>query len=288
MDNNTEVSLNYNNNNMAYNKEQPYLTLLKQTLTASVYPESAWLILRSGGRKGLTARAKDFMIRQLARRNLILVKKLPYDPKRRAVGLGWPMFGYSMVGHRRLENFEECIRSVVENNIQGDIVECGVWRGGASIYAKAVLNTLNATGRSVWLADSFEGMPIQSEADKVDPNLYGNSVLAVSMEEVQRNFDRFGLLDESVKFIKGWFFDTLSSAPISRIAVLRLDGDYYSSTMDALNGLYDRVSINGYIIIDDYGDFESCRKAVTEFCSNRGITPTIVPIDSNGVFWQKA
>lgn len=112
------------------------------------------------------------------------------------------MFGYSMVGHRRLDNIEQCIRSVVQDHIAGDFVECGVWRGGASIFAKGVLNSLNVTDRKVWLAGSFEGMPVQTENDKVDIDLTGNSVLAVSLERVREAFNDFGLLDENVEFIK--------------------------------------------------------------------------------------
>jgi O-methyltransferase len=287
MNTNTETSAVCINIDEIINHDDPYLRLMRQSITASLYPESAWRILRSEGRKGIIGRIKYFMIKQLAKKNLLLVKKIPYDANRREFGLDWPMFGYSMVGHRRLENIEKCIRSVVAENIDGDIVECGVWRGGASLYAKAVLNVLDADNRTLWLADSFEGMPVQNEADRVDPALDDCSFLAVSLDEVQENFTRFGLLDDKVKFIKGWFSDTLPVAPIKRIAVLRLDGDYYSSTMDTLNALFNRVTNGGYIIIDDYGDFESCRRAVTEFCGNHGIAPIIIPIDSNGVFWRK-
>ncbi len=111
--------------------------------------------------------------------------------------------------------------------------------------------------------------------------------MAVTQEVVRKNFERFGLLDSNVKFLKGWFSDTLPSASIEQIAVLRLDGDYYSSTMDALTALYDRVEVGGYVIIDDYGDFISCRRAVDEFLQSRHLSPSIVKIDSNGVYWRK-
>lgn len=264
-----------------------YITLLKQAITASLYPESAWLMIREDGRKGLLRSPKSYLIRQLAKRGLILVKQLPYDDQRRQLGRDWPMFGYSMVGHRRLENLEFCLRLVVTERISGDYVECGVWRGGASIFAKAVLNVLGDLQRAVWLADSFEGMPVQKEADMEDFALAGNKYLTVSLEDVKENFRRFGLLDDKVRFIKGWFCDTLRDAAIENIAVLRLDGDYYSSTMDALNALYHKVSVGGYIIVDDYESFASCRKAIQEFFAARGIDCKPIPIDGSGVYWRK-
>ena len=153
----------------------------------------------------------------------------------------------------------------------------GLAEGGASIFAKAILNLLGDFGRFVWLADSFEGMPVQKEQDKVDFALAGNEFLAVSLEGVQENFRRFGLLDDNIKFLKGWFCDTLHKVPINNIAVLRLDGDYYSSPMDILDVLYDKVSIGGYIIVDDYEAFASCRNAIQEFLAARRIAPEVIP-----------
>jgi O-methyltransferase len=224
----------------------------------------------------------------LSSQNFVLVKKRPFDPKVRGNGEDWPMFGYSMIGHRRLENIEYCIRSALSSGVEGDFVECGVWRGGASIYARSVLNLLGAQDRTVWLADSFEGFPVQKQEDKLDPPLAGVSQMIVQLDEVKENFARFGLLGDNVKFLKGWFSDTLAGAPIKKIAVLRLDGDYYSSTMDSLNGLYDRVSPMGYIIVDDFNCFKSCEQAVEDFCSGRGIKPNFIQIEGGeGVYWQK-
>jgi O-methyltransferase len=104
----------------------------------------------------------------------------------------------------------------------------------------------------------------------------------------RRSVDFCASYTDRVRFIKGWFSDTLPTAPIGKIAILRLDGDYYSSTMDALNALYDKVTNGGYIIIDDYSAFKSCKTAITEFCNKRQIHPTIQEIDKLGVFWKKA
>jgi hypothetical protein len=92
-----------------------------------------------------------------------------------------------------------------------------------------------------------------------------------------------------VEFLKGWFKDTLPVAPIGKLAVLRLDGDYYDSTMDGLTNLYDKLSVGGYAIIDDYGEdsFTYCRRAVDEFRKLRGIEEPLVRVDSKCYFWKR-
>ncbi len=111
--------------------------------------------------------------------------------------------------------------------------------------------------------------------------------LAVPLDEVKASFERYGLLDEHVRFLEGWFSETLPSAPIERIAVLRLDGDLYHSTMDALTSLYGKVSPGGFVIIDDYGAVPSCAQAVHDFRSRHGIETAMIKIDWTGVYWRK-
>jgi hypothetical protein len=113
------------------------------------------------------------------------------------------------------------------------------------------------------------------------------SELAIPLETVRRNFEKYGLLDDQVVFLKGWFRDTLRSAPIERLAVLRLDGDLYESTMVALGALYDKVSTGGYVIVDDYHVVPGCKKAIQDFVSSRHLSPEIYEIDGVGVYWQK-
>ena len=203
----------------------------------------------------------------------------------------------SMLPLARMDNLQHCIIDVVRNGVPGDLVETGVWRGGATIFMRAVLKVLEAGDRAVWAADSFEGLP-NPDAEKypLEAKAYKSAAmskyynhLAVGLEEVQRNFKAYGLLDDQVKFLKGWFSDTLPTAPIDAIAVLRLDGDYYESTRDALTALYDRVSVGGYVIIDDYGEdtWTYCAKAVDEFRGERGITDPLVRVDKPCSYWQK-
>jgi O-methyltransferase len=154
---------------------------------------------------------------------------------------------------------------------------------------RALLTTHNVRDRVVWCADSFEGMPVPNAADKLissRSDFSDRRYLTVSLEQVRNNFARFGLLDEQVRFLKGWFRDTLPNVPIERLALLRLDGDLYESTRDALINLYEKVSPGGYVIVDDYNSWEGCRAAVDEFREQRGISANITWIDSQAILWK--
>jgi len=113
--------------------------------------------------------------------------------------------------------------------------------------------------------------------------------LAVGLDEVKRNFAAYGLLDGQVKFLKGWFKDTLPTAPIHALSLMRLDGDFYESTRDGLTYLYDKLSIGGFVIIDDYGEdsWTYCRKAVDEFRTERHIDDPLIAVDSKCCYWQR-
>ena len=112
-------------------------------------------------------------------------------------------------------------------------------------------------------------------------------VLAVPEISVKGNFKRYGLLDDRVRFLAGWFKDTLPTAPIDRLSVMRLDGDLYESTIQALGSLYPRLSRHGFCIIDDYHAISACRQAVTDYRESHGIAAEITEIDGTGVFWRK-
>lgn len=223
--------------------------------------------------------------------NTMLVRKRPFDQRKRDLGLDWPAEALTMIGMKRLTSLQECVETVIADDIPGDLVECGVWRGGASILMRAVLAAYGDETRNVWLCDSFEGVPppdaANYKADKGDRLHLAAPILAVSEQDVRANFRRYGLLDDRVRVVAGWFKDTLHDAPIERISVLRLDGDLYESTIQGLDGLYDRLSPGGFCIIDDYHAIEGCRKAVTDYRSKHGISAPIVNIDGTGVLWRK-
>jgi len=190
----------------------------------------------------------------------------------------------TMVGTRQLDNIQFCITDVLKRKIPGDVIECGAWRGGATILMRAVLRAHRDTEKSVWVADSFEGLP--GPRSGLDFGL-DQGEMAASLEEVQENFARYGLLDERVRFLKGHFNKTLPTAPIAKLSVLRADGDFYDSQMDVLNNLYPKLSIGGYAIIDDYFEIAGCRRAIDEYRKAHNITEEIRPIDTEGIYWQK-
>ncbi len=204
----------------------------------------------------------------------------------------------SMLPLARFENLQACIADVVEAGIAGDLIETGVWRGGATVFMRAMLKALEITDRAVWVADSFEGLPKPDAARfPIEANTHDGAVMtkiynhfAVGIDEVKTNFQAYGMLDERVRFLKGWFKDTLPTAPIDRLAIMRLDGDYYESTMDALVHLYGKLSPGGYVIVDDYGEdsWTYCRRAVDDFRRERAIVDPMIKVDSKCYFWQRS
>ncbi|HVO89044.1 MAG TPA: TylF/MycF/NovP-related O-methyltransferase [Casimicrobiaceae bacterium] len=196
---------------------------------------------------------------------------------------------HTMIGRRRLDNLQTCVATVLREGVPGDLIETGIWRGGACIFMRGLLLAHHVEDRTVWCADSFDGVPAPSHPADAGFDLSKASlpVLAVSLEEVKALFERYGLLDERVQFLKGWFKDTLPSAPIEKLAVLRLDGDLYESTMDALQPLYDKVSHGGFVVVDDYHSCPPCGQAVEEFRASRGIATPLQRIDEQAVYWRK-
>lgn len=229
----------------------------------------------------------------LARNHLALVYVIPVQQanKVRLEGRAWPYDNAeTMIGLHRLNNIEYCVRDVLSRNVPGDLIEAGAWRGGATIFMRAVLKAYGDHRRKVWVADSFQGLPKpDAAAFPIDAQNYlePNRTLAVSLDEVKRNFARYGLLDDQVRFLPGWFRDTLPHAPVDKLAVLRIDGDLYESTIECLRYLYPKVSPGGYIIDDDYGALINSKRAVDDFRAQQGITSELKHIDWTGVYWQK-
>ena len=201
----------------------------------------------------------------------------------------------TLLSETDLDNIQFCLEEVHKNNINGDFVETGVWKGGACIYAYQVLKQLNSN-KKVFVADSFEGLPKPNAekypVDKNDPHWTINW-LKIDLETVKNNFRIFSELDDSVVFLKGWFKDTMPTAPINKISVLRLDGDMYESTIDVLNYLYPKLSIGGYCIIDDFGP-HGAHYATLDYRKKYNINEEIIHIsgDPNGVgarcvYWKK-
>jgi O-methyltransferase len=241
--------------------------------------------------RGRLGRALFVPFRALLRtRNLEVVTRHRFDPALRMEGRDWPSDAETMIGIKRLENVRACVTDVLERGVPGDLLEAGVWRGGTAIFMRAILKAHGDTTRTVWAADSFQGLPKPDAqrypADANDQH-WQFARLVITLDDVKENFRKYGLLDDQVRFLVGWFKDTLPGAPIERLAVLRLDGDMYESTMDTLNALYPRLSPGGYVIVDDYGALANCRAAVDDYRARHGIAEEIRTVDWSGIYWQR-
>jgi O-methyltransferase len=283
-----------------------YLDLLKRCLTDLIYindPLSLMVPYRSIRRSeyvqyfllsGMLAILRRFGVHavRLNRQRFFDYSKLSLEQiaQLRAGGQDWPPRAHTMVGLKRLDSLQFCIETTLREGVEGDLMETGVWRGGASIFMKGVLAAYADQRRQVWLADSFRGLPPPDTkkypADQ-DWDFHQSKELAVSQETVKANFAAYGLLDDRVHFLEGWFKDTLPNAPLERLAVLRLDGDLYESTIQVLEALYAKLSAGGFLIVDDYS-LRPCRAAVTDFRRSHGIAEPIVDIDGIGAYWRKS
>ncbi len=203
---------------------------------------------------------------------------------------GFSFTAHTMIGRARIDNIHNCLNTIAQDDVPGDMIETGVWKGGATIFMRGFLAAHKIRNRQVWVADSFEGLPTprlqEDHGYDFSKNVY--PYLSVGLEEVQELFERYDLLDDQVRFLKGWFCDTLPSAPIKKLALMRLDGDLYESTRDALENLYPRLSPGGFVIVDDYYAFPQCRKAVDEYRDRYGIHETPIQIDHDSMFWRKS
>lgn len=198
------------------------------------------------------------------------------------------VYAHSMIGRKRMDNIQFCLEQIHKNSIAGDVMECGVWNGGSCIFMKGWLDAYGVD-KQVWVADSFDGLPLPKRPEEKGLNISKAKFpgIAVELDRVKENFASYDLLDDKVKFLKGWFKDTLPKAPVEKLSLLRLDGDLYDSTYDSLVNLYPKLEQGGYIIIDDYGALEQCKLAVLDYRKEKGISDEIIEIDWTGVYWIK-
>jgi O-methyltransferase len=261
-----------------------YLDLLEGCLTRALFPESWEPVMYDKGSWQRTIMAPIQTILRL--KGYHLCGRYQWNPEARDTGMDWPPEAETMIGRQRLAHLRECTAIVLREGIPGDFCETGVWRGGASIFMRGVLQAYGDTTRKVWVCDSFEGLPKGTHEMDRKFTFYKKEQLAVSLDTVKSNFARYGLLDDQVQFVKGWFKDTLHAAPIRRLSVLRLDGDLYESTIQALNALYVKLSPGGFVIVDDYA-IDACQQAVHDFRKESASNEPIHPIDQWSAFWRK-
>jgi O-methyltransferase len=270
-----------------------YLDLLKRSLTGALSEDNDSILggVRTAGSTSWKRRLGNLVGETASRLRVEIVYKKAYDPEQREMGRDWPARAESMIGLRRMENIQQCVQTLLDDDVPGDLIETGVWRGGACIFMKANLLARGDSTRTVWVADSFQGLPPPNTAlypaDTGD-DLHTRPGLSVGAEQVRHNFERYGVLDDRVQFLVGWFKDTLPTAPLDALSLMRLDGDMYESTWQAIEALYPKLSSGGFCIIDDFGSHQSqAGQAVADYRKANGIDEEIVDIDGFGAFWRK-
>ncbi len=197
----------------------------------------------------------------------------------------------TMTSHWQIFALIVAVRYVVDHRVPGDIVECGVWRGGSMQAVARSLLGRGATDRHLHLFDTFEGMPPPTEEDRrvagpparelLDTRPKPSTIWGIAdLDEVRAGMSGTAYPAERIHYHAGLVEDTLPARAPASIALLRLDTDWYASTRHELVHLYDRVSPGGVIIIDDYDYWEGSRKAVDEFVAERGLRLLLVPIEA--------
>ena len=194
----------------------------------------------------------------------------------------------SMVPERSLLQLGRYVRWTLAEGTPGDFVECGVWRGGSAFLVADLLRRQRVQDRKVWLFDSFEGHRAPEEIDGEPARSYVASTdsaeyfdnCRVPVEDVQRSAQELGL-GAYTEIVKGWFDDSLPATRerIGPIALLRVDCDWYASVRTCLEQLYDQVSTGGFVIFDDYYDWDGCTVAVHEFLAERRLPHRIASDD---------
>jgi hypothetical protein len=283
-----------------------YLDLLKKSLVNLIYIENEYIILSALAKIFARSRVKLQDLSVIDRQAELFQQLLHAKSTGKWVGFtrenwngsrtsapdlrNYTELSHTMIGTARLDNIQQCMETILTEGIPGDMIETGVWRGGATIFMKGVLTAYGVTDRTVWVADSFQGVPPPTHPQDVGFDISSRvyPFLSVSQDAVIELFKRYDLIDERVKFLPGWFADTLPRAPIAALALLRLDGDLYSSTMDALNPLYPKVSKGGFVIVDDYNSCAPCNRAIHDFREVHKISDEMIRIDEQSIFWRKS
>ncbi len=269
-----------------------YLALLKRALANLIYPEDEQRLWLLSGPDGPPHQPPS----QEYLRDIRYRDPDGYAHLTRGKRLGGIIhrqpgrYSHTMIGLQGLGRIERSAEELFAANVPGDFVDAGTCRGGSAIFMRAMQVAFDESPRRVWVADTFEGVPASTSDVDVSAGLDLSTPrypwLAASLQSVRDNFRTYGLLDSGVVFLPGLFNDTLRTAPIERIALLRLDADLYSSTSECLNALYDRISPGGAVIVDDYGGLEPCRRAVDEFRSARGVTAPLHRVNWTEVWWR--
>ena len=192
---------------------------------------------------------------------------------------------YTMLGIQRLRTLRRFAEQIDQEGISGNVVECGSYNGGSAAIMAQVA-AASPRGRQIYLFDSFEGLPPATEQDGERAKAY-TGLCCGAMDKVREVLHALQVPAERVTLVKGWFDQTLPQADVGRIALLHLDTDWYESLRVCLENLYDRVEPGGFVVLDDYGYWEGCRRAWHEFEASRALGVTLTPIDETAVYFRK-
>ncbi|OBB14048.1 hypothetical protein A5662_07230 [Mycobacteriaceae bacterium 1482268.1] len=243
------------------------------------------------------------LVRSSIRRAGYDVVRLPpsvaKDPMLQATSTTWETVAeYTMTSEERIFALCHAVEYVVTSEIPGEIVECGVWKGGSMMAAALTLRAMGTTDRRLNLFDTFDGMSAPGEVDRDFRGAYASDLLASAgpdssvlarspLQEVAANIEKTGYPRDLVRFIKGPVEETLPQHAPESIALLRLDTDWYESTRHELEHLYPRLNVGGVLIIDDYGHWAGARKAVDEYVKTRRLKLLLNRIDYTGCIGVK-
>ena len=198
---------------------------------------------------------------------------------------------YSMLSTVRLLNLYQLISEVERLGLNGDVVECGVWNGGAaSMIARGYADAGKKVKRTIWLFDSFEGFPPPGQRDKKsEVECYFQGLCKGAIDNVRDIFSKMGVSMDDVKIVKGWLNATLKVEIPKEIALLHVDTDWYDSVKAPLDHLYSRVVPGGFIVVDDYWFHEGCKAAVGDFIKEQKLEGkiTLIKVDRSAVYFQK-
>lgn len=238
--------------------------------------------------------AQDFVRRFFRRYGYDVVRRDQFAPEEHALMNTVQPFTATSI--QRVVALADAVKYITQAKIEGDIVECGVWRGGSMMVVAKTLVALGDTSRDLYLFDTFEGMTAPTDKDVMFDGTPAAQLLAetekkegggnywcvAGIEDVRRNMESTGYPMSKVHLVKGRVEDTIPAQGPNKIALLRLDTDWYESTKHELDHYYPRLSQNGVLIIDDYGHWQGSRRAVDEFFGTLPFRPLMSRIDYSG------
>jgi hypothetical protein len=230
------------------------------------------------------------LLHRLAQQNLSVEKAAPADEFGHILTSVRP---FTMMSEARLQTMYTNARRICEEDREGNFVECGVAAGGCSALLAYVIKTYSKRPRLLFCFDTFEGMPKPTPADThaglaADESGWGTGTCAAPIDSLMQSVRAVGAAD-IIRPIKGLFRETLPAAreSVGSLALLHLDGDWYESTRDILDNLYNSVLPDGYLQVDDYGHWEGCRKALDEFEKEQNVVFEKTIIDETGISFRK-